>query len=110
MHNGLGQLRQLLHAQRISIETAITSFAEANVKERFMGTLERSLRRQTRKFGHQADEMHRTHFGNKRISFRHIADERADLLGISDDVAAEDVGSAGSWWMKPEQGMNQRSL
>ena len=110
MNDRLREFGQLLHAQRISIETAITRFAEADVEQRFVRAFERGFRRQARQLGHQPHEMHRAHLRDERIALRHVADQRSDLFRVGADVLAEDVGGAGRRRMKAEQRVNQRGL
>src|SRR6185436_5848607 len=53
MHDGLSQLCQLFHTQRICPKLAVTRLAETHVKERLMGPFECSPWRQPRQLSHQ---------------------------------------------------------
>ena len=61
MHDGLRQLGDLLHAERVGAERAVAHLAEADVEERFVRALEGVLGGQAGEFGHQADEAHAAH-------------------------------------------------
>src|ERR1043166_7027747 len=75
-----------------------------------MRTLECRFGRQSGQLTHQANEMHSRHFGDERIALGHVADQRADLFRVVEDVVAEDLRGARVWLMKPEQRVNQRRL
>ncbi len=62
MGNGLGELRELLHAERIRAHRAITSFAQADVDERFVGALHRLIGREAGNLRHVTNEAHSGHF------------------------------------------------
>jgi hypothetical protein len=61
MHNRLGQLRELLHAQRKRIYISITRLAQANEEKCFVRALEGGAGRQARKFSHEANEVNARH-------------------------------------------------
>ena len=110
MHDRLRQLRQLFHAQRKRVQVSIARFAQADIKERFVGALERRGRRQPGKLSHEPHKMHARHLGDERIALRHVADQRFDLICVAANVAIENARRAGRGRMKTEQGVNQRGL
>ncbi len=54
--------------------------------------------------------MNGTHFGNERIAFGHVTDERSDLLCLIVDVVTEDASGTCRGLIKTKQRMNQRCL
>src|SRR5712691_8701290 len=99
----LSQFGKLLHTQRIGIKIAVSRFAQAYIKERFMSAFERGLRRQARQFSHQSHEMHSAHFRNVRIALRHVTHHWFYLLRVGGDVLAEDMCRTRRWRVEPEQ-------
>ncbi len=61
MDDRLRELRELLHAERVSLETAIACFTEADVEEGFMRAFESGFRRQAGQFTHQTHEVNGAH-------------------------------------------------
>ena len=95
MHDRLRQLCQLLHPERKRIDVAIARFSQPDKEKRFMRTLERRPRRQSRKFRHETHKVDARHFRDERIAFRHVADQRLDLICLAANVAAQNSRGAG---------------
>src|SRR5580692_7544285 len=110
VYDGLSQFGELLHAQRIGADLAVARFAQADVEEGFVRAFKRGLRRQSRQFAHETDERNRSHIGDKRVVFRHVADNAADLFGLGTDIVTEDASSTGGGLVETEEGINKCGL
>jgi hypothetical protein len=110
VNDRLRELGQLLHAERIRVEFAITCFTETDVEERFVCAFECCFGRQTGQLGHETHEVHGRHLGDERVAFGHITDQRFDLVRVIADVVAEDLCRARGRVMEAEQRVNQRGL
>ena len=56
VRESLGELGELLHAQRVGADVAVARLAQADIEEDFVRPLEGLRRRHARQLGHQADE------------------------------------------------------
>ena len=110
MYDGLRELRQLLHAERVGVERAVTSFAQTDVEQRFVCPLKRGFRRKAREFRHERNKANAAHPGDERITLRHVADGGTNLLRSCGDVLAEDARRSRGSGVESEQRMNQRGL
>jgi hypothetical protein len=110
VRDGLRELGELLHPQRILFHLAITRLAQADVKQRFVRSLERGIRGQPGQFRHVADEFHRTHSGDERIVLGHVADEVAHAADPGADVVAGNARGAAKRAVEAEQRIDQRRL
>src|SRR6185295_8397416 len=88
VNQGLGELGELLHAERVGLDLAVPGFAETDVEERLVGPLERPLGGKARELAHQP----------------------ADGPRLRPDVVAEDAGGPRGGWVEAEKGMEQRRL
>ena len=62
MRNRLRQLRQLLHAERVSAHRPVSRFAQAHIHESLMGPLHRLFGRKSGYLRHVANESNTGHF------------------------------------------------
>ena len=108
--DGLRELGELLHAQRIGPECTVAGFAEPDIKQRLVSALEGGFPRQSRKFSHHADERDGRHAGNERIVFRHEADQGSNAVEVGLDVAAEDAGGTAGRFVESEEGIDEGGL
>ena len=79
VHDRLGELRHLLHPERVGPELAVTRLAEPDVEQHLVGLLERGFRRKAGELGHLAHEGDRRHVADERVVLGHVADARPGL-------------------------------
>ena len=90
---GLGQLDELLHSQRISAHFAVANFAQSHIEQRFMRAFQRRFRRQASQLRHVTDEADPAHIADERIVLRHVADALPRMLRpVAVGIEAEDAG------------------
>ena len=89
---------------------AVAHFAQADVKEGFVRTLEGVLAGQAGELGHHADEADAAHGGDEGIALGHVADQAANLAGVRADIAAQDARGSGRRFVKAEQGIDERGF
>src|SRR5882757_3536533 len=73
--DGLRELGQLLHAERVSTKLAVTGLAQADIEENLMGALQGRFGGKSGELAHHTNERDRGHIGDEGIVFRHEADE-----------------------------------
>src|SRR5579859_3254080 len=107
MRDGLCQFGQLLHAQRIGTQLAITGFAQPNVKESLMRALQRLVRRQSAKLAHVADKAHAAHAGDESLILRHVADHASHSHGLAANIAAMYSHRSLAWLVKAKKRVDE---
>ena len=105
--DGLRQLGQLLHPQRVGPQLAIPRFTQANVEESFVGALHGFTAGQAGKLGHVADEADAAHIGDEGVALRHVADHGAEFAQVALDFFSENAGRACNRFVKPQQSIDQ---
>ena len=108
--NGLRELGHLFHAERVGADFAVARFAEADVKENFVGFFESRGFGQARDFAHQAEEGDGGHVADERIVFGHVADAGFHFAGLGVAVETEDAGAACGGLVEAEEGLDQRGF
>src|SRR5207237_2853035 len=81
--------------------------SQTNEEQRFVRTFKRRSGRQPRKLRHETHKVDARHFRDERIAFRHVADQRLDLICLAANVAAQNSRGAGGWLVKAKQSVNQ---
>ena len=110
VHDRLGELGHLLHAERVGPQLAIARFAEPDVEQHLVGLLERGFRRKPGELGHLAHEGDRRHVADERVVLRHVADARARFAHAVRAVDTENARAPGAGAQEPEQRQDQRGL
>ena len=83
MRDGLSELRQLLHPERIRSHHAIAHFTQSDVHKCFVRALHGLILRKTGEFGHILDETNAGHFGDEGVRLRHVPDQRTQRPAVS---------------------------
>ena len=110
VHDRLGELRHLLHPERVGPELAITRLAEPDVEQHLVGLLERRFRRKAGELGHLAHEGDGRHVADERVVLGHVADARARFAHAVRAIEAENARAPGAGAEEPEQRQDQRGL
>src|SRR5215469_3716694 len=110
VHDGLSELGELLHAERIGSELAIARFAQTNVDKGVMSALEGQVGREAGNFGHVAYEANAGRARNERVILRHVADQGSQPTARAANVQAQNASRAAGGRVESEQGVDQRRL
>src|SRR5690242_17195285 len=97
----LGELRKLLHAERVSSHLAIAHLAQPNVKQRFVRAFKSLIRRQSGQLSHVTYEAHTCQIRDEGIALRHVAYESTQLAAVLTNILAEDSRSASCRRIEP---------
>ena len=107
---GLRQLDELLHAERVGVDLAIAHLAEADVEQCFVRALQRICSGQPGELGHVADKSNAAHVADKRVVLRHVTDALADARAFLPCIDAEDARRAAGRSVETEQCVDERGL
>ena len=110
MHEGLGQLRALLHARRVGVDGPIARFAEPDVVEHLVRAADGFVTGHAGQLAREGHERGRGHGRNVAIDFRHVADPAPHLEGRRRGIEAEGHEAAGIGPQEPQQRLEQRGL
>ena len=110
VHDGLGELRHLLHAVRIGPQLPVARLAEPHVEQNLVGLLERGVRGKAGELGHLAQKGDRRHLADERVVLGHVADTRPGLAPAAPAIEAENAGAPGARAEESEQRQDQRGL
>jgi len=108
--DGLGELGELFHAERVGAELTVAGFAEADIEEGLMSPLESGGGGQAGELTHHADVGDGGHAGDEGVVLRHEADEGADEAGVLVDVVAEDARRPGGGRVEAKEGIDEGGL
>ena len=84
----LGQLRELLHPERVGLEVPVADLAEADGEERLVGPLERLGSRKARELREHGDVADARDPRDEGVVLGHVADRPPDLAALPHDVEA----------------------
>src|SRR6185503_14016727 len=110
VHDRLGELRHLLHPERVGAQLAIPRLAEPHVKQDLVRLLERGFRWKTGELGHLAHEGDGRHVADEGVVLGHVADARARLAHAVRAIEAENARASGAGAQEAEQREDQRGL
>src|ERR1700679_2048198 len=91
MRQGLGQLDELLHTQRIGVDLAVAGLAQSDVEQRFMGALKRNAGRHAGQLCHVANEAHAAHVADEGVVLEHVTNARANAGARTVSIEPEDA-------------------
>ena len=107
---GLGELGLLLHPGRVAAHRSVPLLGQPDVAQHLGGALARRHARQAGHHRHVDDEVARADVRWEAVVLGQVADLRAHLGALGDDVVAEHLGPAAGRGDQAEEDLEQRRL